>query len=173
MLTPPWIAVAVLALVATGWDFRTRRIPNLLTLGGALAAWLYYGVAGGAGALGWSGLGWLVGVLLFIPVFALGGLGAGDVKLIAAFGAWLGPTDVLWVAIYTAIAGGALALVVSTVRGYLGTALRNIYNMLMFWRVMGVQPVPDLTLGTSPGPRLTYALPLAVGAALTFWMRRP
>ena len=52
----------------------------------------------------------MVGLLLFLPLFALRAMGGGDVKLLAAFGAWLGPVLVFWVAVYGAIAGGVLAL---------------------------------------------------------------
>ena len=49
--------------------------------------------------------------------FALGGLGGGDVKLLGALGAWLGVTNVVWLALYTGVAGGVLALVVALWRG--------------------------------------------------------
>jgi hypothetical protein len=51
-------------------------------------------------------MGWALGLLLFFVPFALRGLGGGDVKLMAALGAWLGPTDVFWAAMYTGVAGG-------------------------------------------------------------------
>ena len=50
--------------------------------------------------------GWMLGAALFFPVFALRGMGAGDVKLLAAVGAWLGPLQVVCVALVTSIAGG-------------------------------------------------------------------
>ena len=82
----------VLVVIAAGWDLATRRIPNVLTFGAALAGFFVHGyIAGWSGAES-SLAGWAVGVLFFFPMFALGGMGAGDVKLLAAVGAWLGPS---------------------------------------------------------------------------------
>ena len=61
-------------------------------------------------------------------------MGAGDVKLMAAIGAWLGPALALLTALYGAIAGGVLAIVVALSTGYLKTALSNLWRMLMHWR---------------------------------------
>ena len=63
--------------------------------------------------------GWLLGIALFFPFFALGGLGGGDVKLLGALGAWLGPTAVFHVGLYSAIAGGVMASLVAFRAGYL------------------------------------------------------
>ena len=84
------IFVGALAALACVSDLRTRRIPNALTFGAALRAGRFtcHRRRDGRGrSLG----GWLLGVVLFFPLFALRGLGAGDVKLLAALGAWLGP----------------------------------------------------------------------------------
>ena len=82
---------AVLAAVACLADLGWRRIPNVVTFGGAALALVTAAATGGVSAFGLAAGGWLVGLLLFLPLFALGGLGAGDVKLLAALGAWLGP----------------------------------------------------------------------------------
>ena len=107
-----WAFVAALALAATAWDLRLRRVPNALTFGAAALGFLASGLGEGMGGLAQSLLGWLVGLALFLPLFVVGGLGAGDVKLLAAFGAWLGPTGALWSAFWASIVGGAMALVV-------------------------------------------------------------
>src|SRR5690606_6853686 len=142
---------------AVVWDLRTRRIPNVLTFGAAAAALAYALAQGGPSALAWAFGGWLLGAALFFPLFALGGMGAGDVKLLAALGAWLGPVDVIWLAIFSSIAGGALAIAVSLYYGYLRQAGRNLWLMLAHWRVAGIRPVAGVTLRESKGPRLAYA----------------
>ena len=165
------IAVAIVCLAACVSDIRSRRIPNLLTFGAAVAAILFHGLTGGVQGLGHAALGWVVGAALFFPLFALGGMGAGDVKLMAAVGAWLGPAPAAWTALYAAIAGGAMAIGVALFRGYLRTAFRNIGHLLWSWWLAGVRPVPELTLDASRGPRLAYALPITVGTMVTLWLR--
>jgi prepilin peptidase CpaA len=162
------VAIAVVACVT---DLRTRRIPNLLTFGAALAGLVYHGITGGYAGLGHSAGGWACGVIAFGLPFALGGLGAGDVKLIAALGAWLGPIDTVWLALYTGIAGGISSLIVALAHGYLRTAITNISVLLMHWRVEGVRPLHEVSLAGSTGPRLAYAVPILGGLLATIWLR--
>jgi prepilin peptidase CpaA len=160
-----------LATIACGWDLRTRRIPQLLTLGGAIAGLSFHLVTGGwQGGMG-SVAGWFVGIVIFLAPFALGGLGAGDVKLLGALGAWLGPTNVIWLALYAGVAGGVMALVVGLSRGYLREALTNVYVLMMHWRVNGPTPLRAVTLEHARGPRLAYAVPILAGTMVTLWLR--
>jgi prepilin peptidase CpaA len=165
------IFVGTLLALACVSDLRTRRIPNVLTLSAAGGAVLFHAVTGGWSAVGWSLAGLFVGALLFFPMFALRGMGAGDVKLLAALGAWLGPGQVAVVALATSLAGGAIAFVVAFAHGYLRKALRNLYLLLMHWRVAGVQPLPAVTLERASGPRLAYAFPIAIGTVVTLWLK--
>jgi prepilin peptidase CpaA len=160
-----------LAIVGCLCDLRTRRIPQVLTLGGAAAAIVFQIVTGGWTAGAMSLAGWGVAVLMFIVPFALGGLGGGDVKLLGALGAWLGPSDAVWLGIYTGVAGGVIALVWALVNGYLTQAVRNVYLLLTHWRVVGVRPLPELTLDHGRAPRLAYAVPILAGMMVTLWLR--
>jgi prepilin peptidase CpaA len=164
-------AALAVALAACGTDLRTRRIPNVLTLGAAGGACVYHLAVGGWGGLGGALAGWGVGLVMFLPLFALRGMGGGDVKLLAALGAWLGPGQTVWLGLFTALAGGPLAVIVALSRGYLGRALSNVWGLLMFWRVAGVQPHPTLTLDSPGAPRLPYAVPIATGLVVTLWLR--
>jgi prepilin peptidase CpaA len=162
------LAIAVAACIT---DVRTRRIPNVLTFGAAAAAIVAAALfQGGCGILSAAG-GWVVGAAVFFIPFALGGLGAGDVKLMAALGAWLGPADALWLGVYTAMAGGAAALIVALANGYLRQALSNIWLLLTHWRVQGIRALPELTLAGSSAPRLAYAVPILCGLLVTIWLR--
>ena len=160
-----------IALVATVWDLRTRRIPNALTFGAALSAFAVHGYLGGWTGAGVSISGWLVGVAFFLPLFVLGGMGAGDVKLLGAIGAWLGPAATVWVALFSAIAGGVMGLVVAVYSGYLTQAIVNISWMFRFWRTAGPTAVPELTLATHRGPRLAYAVPVFAGLMVALWLQ--
>jgi prepilin peptidase CpaA len=160
-----------IVLVAVVFDVATRRIPNLLTFGAAVAAVLVHGYSSGLAGAGLALAGWLVGAALFFPIFALGGMGAGDVKLLGALGAWLGPATVLWVGLYSGVAGGVMGLIVAALHGYLGTAFSNIGNLIIYWRVMGPRPAPELTLATHRGPRLAYAVPVLAGLMVALWLR--
>ena len=164
---PLLVIVGLAALI----DVRTRRIPNALTFGGAGVALAYHGWAAGLPGLGRSAAGWAVGVGLFLPLYLLRGLGAGDVKLLGVVGAWMGAMGVVWAALYTAFAGGILALVIGAWHGYLGKAFRNLWVMLGFWTAEGVRPYPGLTLGDSPGPRLPYGVAIAAGTAAAVWLK--
>lgn len=165
------IAGLGVAAAAVFFDLRTRRIPNGLTFGAALAALAYAGAHAGWSGFETAAVGWAVGAAIFFPFFALGGMGAGDVKLLAALGAWLGPLNAILVAMFGSIAGGVLALVVALARGYLSTALSNLWLLVTHWRVSGPSRVPGLTLTDSKSPRLAYAIPIAVGLVCTLWRR--
>jgi prepilin peptidase CpaA len=165
------LAAIVVGVIAVGWDLKTRRIPNLLTFGSALAAILAHGYQEGLTGAGWSAAGWLVGVVFFLPIFVLGGMGAGDVKLLGALGAWLGPAATVWVALFSLISGGVMGLIVAIGHGYLTQAFANITWMFQFWRSEGPKPVPEVTLATHKGPRLAYAVPVFAGLMVTLWLK--
>ncbi len=105
MTAMPWAPIVVAAFACVT-DLRTRKIPNVLTFGGAVAALVTHGVTNGFAGIGFSAAGWAVGLALFFPLFLLRGMGAGDVKLLAALGAWVGPGAAVWLALWSAIAGG-------------------------------------------------------------------
>src|SRR5580765_7538043 len=157
--------VAVLGVVgaAAVIDVRTRRIPNVLTFGAAAVALFYALWTAGLHGLALSAAGWATGIGLFLPMFLLRGMGAGDVKLLGAVGGWLGPAGVLYAALYSVLAGGVLALVVGAIHGYLGKALSNLWGLLGFWRTAGIQPLPGLTIDDAAGPRLAYGVAIAAG----------
>lgn len=171
LMNPVSIAALAISVAACVTDLRSRRIPNVLTFGAALLGFLYHLTTGGVGALGGSALGWLAGALVFIVPFAIGGLGGGDVKLLAALGAWIGPVDALWLALYTGVAGGVMSLVVAVANGYLRSALQNVRLLLCHWRVAGLTALPAITLDGSSAPKLAYAVPIFVGMVTTLWLR--
>ena len=165
------LAAIAIAIVAAACDLRMRRIPNLLTFGAAATGLMYHLSSGGPWAFGGSAAGWMVGALVFVVPFALRGLGGGDVKLLAALGAWIGPGDVLWLALYTGVAGGAMAVVVALANGYLRRAFDNVWLLLCHWRIAGLKALPELTLDGSSAPKLAYAVPILAGMVAVVWLR--
>jgi prepilin peptidase CpaA len=170
VLTFQWMGAFAIAAAACWFDVRTRRIPNWLTMPAAALGLAAGTVSHGGPGIASSGQGLLIGLALFFPLFVLRGLGAGDVKLMGALGAWLGMSTILGVAFYTSLAGGAFAIALILRHRYAGQALRNLWLLLTHWRIFGIRPLDSLTLETSAGPKLPYALPIAAGLVLTFWL---
>ena len=109
--------------IAVVFDLLRHRIPNLLILLG-----LALGFVSQAYVAGWSGLGnafqgMAVGFAVFLPLYALGGMAAGDVKLMAMAGAFLSHWDALWAAAFSLIAGGVCGFLIVLFRGQLPLTL--------------------------------------------------
>lgn len=163
------LAVAIVGMAACVWDLRTQRIPNVLTLSAAAAAIAVHAAMSGWSGAGTSAAGWLVGTALFFPLFALRGMGAGDVKLLAAFGAWLGPRDVIVVAMAAAIIGSFFAVALIIARRRTCQTVTHISAMFSYWSIDGVRAVPGLTLAEPSRLTLCYSLPITAGALVTIW----
>jgi prepilin peptidase CpaA len=107
LLTAPLLLILG---VATLMDWRQCRIPNVLSFGAALFGLVLQGTVNGAEGL-LSGVGgWLVCFLFFLPFYAKGGMAAGDVKLMAAVGTFLGPFLGFFACIFSLTAGGLIGV---------------------------------------------------------------
>ncbi len=161
-------ALAVLVLMAAVSDFRARTVPNWLTVSGALL-----GVGLHVYLSGWSGakfslLGLGLGFLIFLPLFALRGMGGGDVKLMAAIGAMAGVSNTFVIFILTALLGGVMAVGLLLWKGGLGRALRNV-GFIVGRLARGKVPHedrPELDIDRSASLKLPYAIPMALGTLL-------
>lgn len=166
-MSAEWIPglLAVVLGIAVVTDLAWRRVYNWLTfpamvLGLAANAYLYSWAG-----LGFGALGLLVGGLIFLPAFLWGGMGDGDIKLMAALGAGLGWVFVLNAALYTALAGGVLALVVLIARGELVSTLRRMGRWLGSRLRPGQKPEP-----LTPGRPLPFVPAIALGAAAAYFL---
>jgi prepilin peptidase CpaA len=166
--TLPILAIAAAACIT---DVTTRRIPNVLTFGAAIGAVVVRGMLFGTAGVIDAAAGWLTGFLILFPLFFVRGLGAGDVKLVAALGAWVGPFEAVWLALYASVCGGVVGVGYALARGYLRTALSNLRVIGNHWRIAGFQPVPGLTLDNAESPKLPYAIPIFLGAMVMLWVR--
>jgi prepilin peptidase CpaA len=104
-----WLVTIVL-IVAAVIDGFELKVPNWVTFPFILTGWLYSTAAFGWEGLGWSLLGTVIGLALLLPLYAIGGMGAGDVKLLAGVGAWVYGTHTVYAFAATAIVGAVLAV---------------------------------------------------------------
>lgn len=157
-------AIALAAVATSGSagaliDLKTRRVPNVLTFGTAaiglaLAATHATGLSVGASL---AGLG--LGLALMLPGHIGGATGAGDVKLFAGFGTLLGPAGILMAFLYTAIAGGVLAVVVALRRRRLQTTIERTALLV----TTGGTNVAEIEHASADN-RFAYAPAIAIGA---------
>lgn len=152
--------VCVVAALAAAFDVRERRIPNWLTVGG-LAAGLVLGGVGGWAGLGSSAAGAAVAFALALPLFLLGALGGGDVKLLAAVGALVGLDELPTALLVTALVGGVLAAGAVIRRGTVKRTVKNIGTILVLLVTSGGEMMRAWK-GEGPGAALTVESPDAV-----------
>jgi prepilin peptidase CpaA len=154
-------AIAAVTIAAAAVDLRTRRVPNWLTFGtaalGITMAMTHLDGVGVAGAF--EGL--LVGLLLMLPGHVIGRTGAGDVKLLAALGTLLGPRSIAMAFLYTAIAGGGIAVLVAMRRRRLRETLEGTATLVC----TGGANAGDLEKPSTDN-RFAYAPAIAVGAVI-------
>jgi prepilin peptidase CpaA len=160
-------AVIALVIVSTAvvTDIRSRRIPNWLTFPSVAIGLLYHGITGGFQGLAFSALGLVLGYAMFMVFYFLAGMGAGDVKLMGAVGALLGPYGVILSALFTALAGGIYAVVLLTWCNRLGETVSR-YRVMVWWlvstgKIVYVPPPAGKEL-----PALCYGVPIAIGTVL-------
>ena len=160
------LALVLLLALAVAWDLNTRRIPNVLTIGGCLIA-LSLRAIQGPESIGFGFLGLALGLLVSLPFVVAGGLGGGDAKLLAAVGAFLGPEQ-LWAAILVmGLVGGVMALLVAMRSGEMYDTLRRTWGLA--GRMVGIRAIdePRRTLATAGALTIPYAVPIAIGAILS------
>lgn len=125
---PILISLSITVLVAALIDLREQRVPNWLTGSALLCGFVLHGLEFGMAGLGFAGLGMLCGFALLIPFYAVGGMGAGDVKLMAVVGAHLGAYAVFWVFLVTGIVGGVYAVLLLLVPQVLKVGAKNAFR---------------------------------------------
>jgi prepilin peptidase CpaA len=158
---PAFAVLAAGALAATLSDIRSRRIPNTLTatmagLGVGLAAGGVSGVSFGA-----SIAGFVIGMALMMPGHLLGATGAGDVKLMGAIGAIVGPGMTVTAFLFTAVAGGVLAVAVAIRRQRLAATLAGTGRL-----VTAPSGASKQIRSAGSSSRFAYGPAIAVGSVL-------
>jgi len=167
---PRYSLLFVLLLIASVSDCRHYKIPNWLTFGGSAFALIYSAFIPFSPQLGfgWALGGFALGLSLMLPLYMLGMMGAGDVKLMAMVGAFLGMTDTLYAVLFVFVSGGLAALAYalwhqSLVR-MLGNIKRSMESMLLS-AMGGLRPQMPTSSGDSIG-KLPYAVSIALGTTV-------
>ena len=168
MNVPLWVAgpVVVLLALATRADVRTRTIPNRLTFPAMLLGVAMHTALNGTAGLGASlaGLG-LAGAVL-MPGYLFRWMGAGDVKLMAAVGAWLAWPLALVAVLASLMMGGAISLVVAMRRRMLRRALLGAGLI-----AQSVISASGMSAPVTTGVRFPFAVAVFAGSIISFWIR--
>lgn len=167
LVADPGTGVLLAILVAAAViDYRTLRIPNWITLPA-----IVYGLAYNAthatsvtAGLATAGFGLAAGLLLLLPLYVLRVMGAGDVKLMAAIGAFLGAGPTLTAALFVFIAGGLAAVAFALSRGAAGRFVANLRFILMGLLLPGGGLARMRLAAAAPSiGKLPYGLSIAAG----------
>jgi prepilin peptidase CpaA len=161
------LATALLLLflaAAVITDLRARLISNALVLTGALTGLVLAGLTpGGIGFLSALG-GVALGLAIFLPMYLLRVMGAGDVKLMAMTGAFIGPAAIFEATLWVLLAGGALALAFALRRGVARRMAANLREILFSAAASAqIRSLPDFSAGPQTAARLPYAVAIALG----------
>jgi prepilin peptidase CpaA len=174
----PVLVVCLGMLAAAGIDWWKFKVPNYLTFPLIISGWLLglannFELGAGAGGIGAALLGTTLGLALLLPIYAIGGMGAGDVKMTMGFGSWIGAfygvPQGLWIITYAfcagAIVGGVIAAVMIVIRGKYQQNVghvREIFGDLA--NAGGVHEIAAKANARRPRwHRLPYGVPLCIG----------
>jgi len=180
----PLMMLCLLLGAAVWHDVKARRIPNAIVFPGMLAAFmLHAALPAGPGLFGTptGGLGLLsslggfgLGLAILLPMYALRLMGAGDVKLLAMVGAFVGAGQIITVGLVTLVAGGVLALAFAAWQGNLRRLVANACHMALhttFSALGGAVAAPTVPPEAASG-RLPYAIAIAVATVgCVLWLR--
>lgn len=155
------VLVAVMGAVT---DVRSARIPNRLTYSAVVAALVLRTALLGLTGLKSGAVGMLVAGGLFLFLFVMGAMGGGDMKLMAAMGAWVGSTQVVTLILAAALAGGVLAIGRMIFRNMVFQTLRNTVQLICYRFTAGLQPHPELNVQSPDSKRVPFGVAIAVGA---------
>ena len=178
---PVWF-VTITLVVAAVIDGIKLKVPNWITFPMIISGWIYSGIAYGFEGVGLSLLGAAVGLLLLLPAYAIGGMGAGDVKLLAGVGAWMYAMQEATMTIVHPAVAMMYAFAVSAVIGAILAVAMVVWNKALskhtrqFWlivnEIMSVKSPTALSEIASERKSsmmlLPYGIPIAIGTIAYF-----
>lgn len=169
-----WVVwfVSIVLIVAAVIDGKILKVPNWLTFPFIIAGWMHWTVQGGFGTDGllFSLLGTIVGMMLLLVLRNVGGMGAGDVKLLAGVGAWLGTTVTLYAFAATAVVGGLMAAFMIWKSGNWQHHFAMAHRILNEWKdVRSPKKLSEIARERKPDMYLLpYGIPMAIGSVAYF-----
>ena len=172
---PVW-AVTITLIVAAWIDGKQLKVPNWITFPMILCGWAYCFYAGTQNdigpwtSLGYSLLGTMVGLALLLPAYMIGGMGAGDVKLLAGVGAWVGSYATFYGFCWSAIIGGVMAVLMVWSRAAWAKHQSQFFSIINEITTIK-NPETLATIAAERKPRmflLPYGIPIAIGCILYF-----
>jgi prepilin peptidase CpaA len=159
-------------ILSAGIDFRRQKIPNLITYPSMVIALSFHGAMRGVDGLLFSLAGLAVGISIFLLPYLMGGMGAGDAKLMGAVGGMIGAKGVFFAFLCTAIVGGVYALVLILVHrphfsGFLKKQMTTLWTFILTRKYF-----PDPIQTGQNRPRLCYGLAIAIGTGLYIFLNQ-
>jgi prepilin peptidase CpaA len=167
------LVLLVMLFLACAFDLRQRKSPNrLLALGLLISLALHLASGQPSHVLTMYLAGFGVGLVMFLPLYLMRGMAAGDVKLMATVGAFIGPGLAWQASLATYCAGGLLALAIVLFKKRGRAAFANVGNILhpMLMRMQGAQLAPQDPPVSSVGG-MPYALAITAGTCVVLWIR--
>ena len=154
-------AMLVLLTIALLSDVRERRIPNRLVVTGLLLGLAGHSWLTGVGGFVFAGTGAVVGLLCLLPLYISGGLAAGDVKLMAMCGAFLGPLQAVLASVASLVVGGVIGVIWAFWQFYASTD-----DCVSDDELSAAGPAAGLR-ATPPSSAIPYALAIVAGVLIT------
>ncbi len=163
-----WPTVTVLG-VATFTDLHSRRIPNWLVLPFLVAGFVVSGWLNGWHGIAQSVEGAALALVIYGFLFFMGGMGAGDVKLCIAIGAWIGPSQLFLALVITGMVGGVMALCWAAFGGFLKELFTGASNLIFSGKDNGGLGDPEVALSNPKRRKMPYAPAIAIGTLISFF----
>ncbi|MBX3411837.1 MAG: prepilin peptidase [Pirellulales bacterium] len=166
---PVWF-VTVTLIVAAVIDGYALKVPNWITYPMVFSGWAYSGIAFGWEGLGWSLVGTIVGLALLLPLYSIGGMGAGDVKLLAGVGAWVWASVTFYAFCLSAIIGAMIAIGMVLYRR--AWRKHRDQTMMILGEIMTIRDPNQLAAIAAERKSsmllLPYGIPIAIGTIAYF-----